>query len=527
MDDWEFTPKIYPHFDHVIYNKEEALSLVTSPDIVARHTFSPFLEHQVSYRKLSKSKKKYKDALEGKDVANTDAKKPRPIKKASHRDAAVYSYYRHMLAQIYEKKLQELGISENVIAYRKIPIADKTGAGKCNIHFAKEAFDEIIARGTCIAITLDIKGFFESLDHNFLQEKWCQLLGVACLPQDHQHVFRNITEYSYVDLDKCYERLGLMNFEKGERVYTLSRNKLGEQKKMLCSKKEYREQIVAGGLVQKNNYQQKTIPQGIPQGSPISDILANLYMIDFDVKMQELACRYNGYYRRYSDDILWVCTPESAEIIEDKTKEAMLQQGRATLQIHDDKTTRTSFERKIDGQLHYKNIGKDETNTQKMFSYLGFSFNGQKAFFRETTLSRYKRDVTFSVRSFVKRAAEAKKKNGGKLIDTLNVSMIFHKNNYLKKKYIDDQRQKNLADGAHWRLTEGNFMTYAIRARKVFNYDGSLCPLSESQLKGHKKFVTDSIIKEARKFEPAFALSSLRIGAPETIRTPARVARTT
>jgi hypothetical protein len=35
----------------------------------------------------------------------------------------------------------------------------------------------------------------------------------------------------------------------------------------------------------------------------------------------------------------------------------------------------------------------------------------------------------------------------------------------------------------------------------------SLCPLSDSQMQGHKKFVTDTIVREARKFEPAFVLA--------------------
>ncbi len=506
MNDWKFTPKLYPHFDHMIYNKQEAFALVQSPAIVAQHTFYPFLEYKVAHRKLTKSIQKHEAAIREQDTSGIIVRKARPIKYACHKDAIVYSYYRHMLAQLYEKRLQELNISQNVIAYRKIPIADQSDAGKCNIHFAKEAFDEIIARGTCIAITLDIKGFFESLNHDFLHQKWCELLNLECLPKDHEHIFKNITQYSYVDLDQCYESLGFIDIKNRKRTYKICPYKLAEQKKKLCSNNEYRERIVK--LVQKNNYQQKTIPQGIPQGSPISDILANLYMIDFDVKMQELACHYNGYYRRYSDDILWICSPENAKIIEDTTKEVMLQQGQSTLKIHDDKTTHTRFTRQTDGQLHYENISEDETKTQKMFSYLGFSFNGQKAFFRESTLSRYKRDVTFSVRSFVKRAADAAEKNGGKLLNNLNVSMIYHKNSYLNKEYIEDQREENLANGAQWKRTEGNFRTYEIRAKKVFNCAGSLYPLSDSQLKKHKKFVTETIIQEARKFEPTFSLKA-------------------
>jgi len=86
--------------------------------------------------------------------------------------------------------------------------------------------------------------------------------------------------------------------------------------------------------------------------------------------------------------------------------------------------------------------------------------------------------------------------------------MIYHKNSYLNKEYIENQREENLANGAQWKRTEGNFRTYEIRAKKVFNCAGSLYPLSDSQLKKHKKFVTETIIQEAKKFEPAFSLKA-------------------
>ncbi len=48
------------------------------------------------------------------------------------------------------------------------------------------------------------------------------------------------------------------------------------------------------------------IKKGIPQGSPISAILSNIYMIDFDVKMKEFISKVNGKYYRYCDDILCI-----------------------------------------------------------------------------------------------------------------------------------------------------------------------------------------------------------------------------
>ena len=111
---------------------------------------------------------------------------------------------------------------------------------------------------------------------------------------------------------------------------------------MLCSKEEYRRLIVANGLVKKNEYGGKLIPQG----SAMSDILANLYMIDFDLEMKKLEVQYNAYYRRYSDDILWICSPKYASTIGQITKDVMLRQGQETLNINDKKTTETFFKKR-------------------------------------------------------------------------------------------------------------------------------------------------------------------------------------
>ena len=52
------------------------------------------------------------------------------------------------------------------------------------------------------------------------------------------------------------------------------------------------------------NKNQNTL--GIPQGSPMSAVLSNVYMIDFDKNMFEYISNIGGSYRRYSDDILLI-----------------------------------------------------------------------------------------------------------------------------------------------------------------------------------------------------------------------------
>jgi len=49
---------------------------------------------------------------------------------------------------------------------------------------------------------------------------------------------------------------------------------------------------------------------GIPQGSPMSAVLSNIYMIDFDKRLNQLAIQKGFLYKRYCDDILIVCAQE-------------------------------------------------------------------------------------------------------------------------------------------------------------------------------------------------------------------------
>lgn len=56
--------------------------------------------------------------------------------------------------------------------------------------------------------------------------------------------------------------------------------------------------------------------KGIPQGTPISALLSNIYMVDFDLKAKEIIDRLGGKYYRYCDDMLFITQPENQPIIE-------------------------------------------------------------------------------------------------------------------------------------------------------------------------------------------------------------------
>jgi hypothetical protein len=67
--------------------------------------------------------------------------------------------------------------------------------------------------------------------------------------------------------------------------------------KQICSGKQFRDKLASKTKQHSESF-------GIPQGSPISDLLANIYLVDFDCEIQSLVSSVGGVYRRYSDDIL-------------------------------------------------------------------------------------------------------------------------------------------------------------------------------------------------------------------------------
>ena len=171
------------------------------PAYVAQHRFYPFLRYEKRWNWFA-------------EKGGSGKEKKRLIRYAARLDLYIFSNYRHILSEHYEAELARLGLEANVLAYRRIALGDGLG-GKCNIHFAHEAFAKVRQLGKCCAIALDISSFFELLDHARLKALWCRLLGVDPLPEDHFQVFKAITRYSFVDKQAAYERLGHFGYNTG------------------------------------------------------------------------------------------------------------------------------------------------------------------------------------------------------------------------------------------------------------------------------------------------------------------------
>ncbi|WP_067587250.1 hypothetical protein [Endozoicomonas ascidiicola] len=249
-----FKKRGYLHFDFPI-GPTRAYELIESPATVARHSFYPLLRCNQNSVKVSK------DPVTGE---LTKKPKDRPISYAAHKDSAIYSFYGNQLSERYETVIAEQNLHDSVLAFRSLK--------KTNIHFAKTAFDTIKAMGNCTAIALDIRQFFQHIDHQVLKNQWCKLLGVEQLPPDHYAVFKSITRYASVDREKLYQLLNISPYNPKHK------------RERICSAEQFRHTVRKSGLIETN-----TSGVGLPQGLTIRG--SSSFHMDFRISVTGLAIR--------------------------------------------------------------------------------------------------------------------------------------------------------------------------------------------------------------------------------------------
>jgi hypothetical protein len=116
-------------------------------------------------------------------------------------------------------------------------------------------------------------------------------------------------------------------------------------------------------------------------------------MLAFDGEMSSLAAAIGGYYRRYSDDILWICHPEEASCVEEELKRSLAKLG-GTTRINEAKSEHSTFRQNADGRCA----------CDRPIQYLGFTFDGTHTRIRSQTLSRFWRRLIYAARG-ARRAA--------------------------------------------------------------------------------------------------------------------------
>lgn len=447
--------KRYRHFDGPL-TLQEIKTLVRDPVLVARHSFRPLLHFEQKWRRAPK--KLSDGSLEKREP------KRRPIRYPCRKDSYIYKHYRELLSQLYEKRLLDLGLQGCVLAYRRIPVSDSSPGCKSNIHFADDAFKTIAKMGKCCAVAIDISSFFDSINHERLKDHWQKLLNVDRLPDDHFAVFRSITQYKYVDRNQAFVALGYSRFEDGVPRYVVDPETIPTR---LCTPAQYRDAIVSGGLVKRH-----TDEFGIPQGTPISDVLANLFLIDFDVAMQEYAVGRGAVYMRYCDDILLVLPGDgraarSACIFAARK----IKEAGAELSINRNKTEVVCYSGNPDNRCYTLSINKGTTrrfrkSPNEGISYLGFRFDGSSVYLRNSTVANLRGKIARTCRAV---AHQHINRHPGKdlawLLNRLPIREV--ENRFLRVRDFEEA-VKEADEKGESAFSVMTFWSYVMRAQEVF-----------------------------------------------------------
>lgn len=343
----------YIHFDSRLSHKDLVKSKVWMPNIVIGRSFFPFIRYTLKTRRL----KKINGGKEKKI-----APKNRDIDFAAHKDALIFSWYAFILTESYEDRIQREGVDKNITAYRK-------NLGENNVNFAKRVFDFIAKQENCAVLCLDVEHFFPSLDHQLLKNNWMSVLGVDSLPQDHFLIFKQVTQFSYVLMDKLSQALGL---------------KKGHGKTRLCDSQEFRTKVVP--LIRVNRKS-----KGIPQGSPISAVLSNIYMLQFDVAVSRHIEKMKGLYQRYCDDIILVVPTESLKDVE---RFILNEIEKIKLHINPSKMEKRRFLRVSEKLQSFDH----EKNKRLTLKYLGLEFDGERTYIRHNGIGRYQKKMTIAIK---------------------------------------------------------------------------------------------------------------------------------
>lgn len=387
------------------------------------------MHFEIKFQKYSRKEKRPKE-------------KVRKIFYASHIDSFIYKYYGDELNNYYNSIAHEMSINEVSTAYRN------NLSGKSNIDFAKEVIDFIKVQKNAYIFVADFTNFFDTLDHKYLKEKIRYVLKKDTLPDDYYNVFKNITKFSYFIKDTIEAEL--------KTKYTESEIKDSYK---YFTEEEFR------AFKHKNIYKNSK-SYGIPQGAGISSVCSNIYLLDFDEKIQKYTNEQNGLYRRYCDDLI-IVIPIEGDIkdynykIHQKFVEDVRRQI-PNLEIQPEKTGNYFYSNDKITDLEFESTELD---------YLGFSFNGEEVRIREKSLFKY---YTRTYRKI--RIANRKSKE-------------FSRKSYRRELY------KNYSHLGKNKKGHGNFLSYVERAQKIFDEDSKTVNLMEKQVKNHWKNIQSRLEK--------------------------------
>lgn len=231
---------------------------------------------------------------------------------------------------------------------------------------------------------------------------------------------------------------------------------------------------------------------GIPQGLPISALLANIYMLSFDeAVINELTIKHDVFYRRYSDDIVVLCKESEIDLVEDFI---INQVKEIDLKISKEKTEKTLF-KTCNNKLQSFKITKENLHKNVPLNYLGFEFYGYQTLIKSKNLAQFYREMKQTVKRKYKRVERVKE------ILLLDEAPLYKRKIYRLYSYKGIKTRKLLAKKTEFiegkavtkhydRKFRGNYLRYAYRASEDLN-----APEIKRQLRNHWKILQKIINK--------------------------------
>lgn len=484
----KYTAKSYMHFDYKFNFKGKVENYVYGFKENPNHNFLPLVYGLLSYDKFSdlssfdKNDYFYRLNKNGIETKIPIKNKKRPIMYASHKDNYIYKHYGLELNDLYNKYVFDNNFDDSSIAYRT------NKKGKCNIDFSAEVINFINKNEGCYIYVGDFSSFFDTLNHKYLKKMISKLYENGNIPEHQYKIYRSLTKYSYIDIRdinyytskkrnlydggklRFLENMrDFRNFKKEETIVKEIRKVkiIKFKKRRYCNQNKkvkkrnnkyksvvnsrnhrYKKKIIVKEEVLKKNL----MNYGIPQGTAMSAIYSNIYMLEVDEYINTLITKYSGIYRRYSDDFVIILPNVSKEEftmmihnIENKLR------NEAKLTIHPSKTQVMEFKKNKLMDLYVK--------LPKSLDYLGFTFDGINVKMREKSIYNYYRTAY----ELVKKGVVISKKKG----HIFSKKRLTYKRRLYQKYHIFGERTD--VKYGYKKRAYGTFITYALKSQKLFD----------------------------------------------------------
>lgn len=456
--------------------------LVSEKKFLRRKSRLPFI------KKIDiQNRYKYNDEL----WKRVNSKKERSLLYASHIDWICYSRVSYYLNIKYEDRLHKNWLDNNIIAYRpdinkiykhnksnlpNVSISKNKWTINSHIHKAKKIFEEIITLwDNTVCICLDIKWFFDNLDHQILLENRINLVWKKHFYENSHHViYKNITSYKYINEETLKQ---IIDFDSSKfNTYQSYVCKKGNTNNLSSIRKHLK------FITHSNNEK-----FWIPQWSPVSAVLSNMYMMKFDLTLTKILSSISKkvIYKRYSDDIIIIGDTYNIRAIEKEVKSLI---SGLKLDIQDKKTEIIHFKKTKLG-FTCNNSWKNHNYLQ----YLWFIFDWERVLLRNSTISRYNQKLISSIYSSFSKVI---KSNIGyiKKWELNKVKKI--KKHLIFKKIYKYYSHLTSSIPTKWNKTKWsnkNFITYAQNCEFIMGESNTLKSKIKNQVKNHETFIKNNI----------------------------------